>query len=119
VAEPREFGTALLLGRQTFLAELWQGEVRTLPMIDRAEDHERRSQAARRLEIFLDLVAVLSTSSTAHLLDPTFDGVLTQEERVIRDALHILVQAVPESARGSAAWTRIRAFLKDLGGYPD
>jgi hypothetical protein len=114
-----EFGTALLLGRQTFLAELWQDEVRTLPMIDRAEDAEGRSQAARRLEVFLDLVAVLSTSSTAHLLDPTFDGVLTPEERAIRDALHALVQTVPESARGSAAWTRIRTFLRDLGGDPN
>src|SRR6185295_7831313 len=54
-AEIPEFGTALLLGRRMFLNELWEGDVRTLPMLDEAEDFSSRAEAARVLEMFLDL----------------------------------------------------------------
>jgi hypothetical protein len=118
-AESGEFGTALLLARQAFLSELWEGDVRTLAMTGEAEAQVGRAEAARRLEIFLDLVAVLSTSSAAHLLDPTFDGVLTDEERAVRDVLRQVAEAVPASARHSAAWARARAFLASLGAEPE
>lgn len=109
------FGTALFLGPQAFLTELWEGDVRMLPMLDRVESAATRPEAARRLEMFLDLVTMFATSSAEHLLDPTFAGMLTDDERAIRDAVAHLVASVPESARGSAAWGRIARFLAGLG----
>ena len=45
-------GTALLLGHQVFLNELWEGDVRTLPMVEsQSTSAEERSEAARRLEL--------------------------------------------------------------------
>lgn len=113
--EPPEFGTALFLGPQPFLSELWAGDVRLLPMLDREESESTRAEAARRLEIFLDLVALLATSSAEHLLDPTFDGMLTVDERAVRDAVLCLIDAVPASAHKTAAWNRIARFLAALG----
>lgn len=114
-SDVREFGTALLLGEQAFLSELWAGDVRTLPMLDVAETQATRADAARRLEIFLDLVLMLATSSAAHLLDSTYDGVLTDDERRVRDALKAMLTEVPQSARRSAAWARVAGFLASLG----
>jgi hypothetical protein len=114
--EPAEFGTALLLVQQTFLRELWAGEVRLVPMLDQLADPSSRSVAARHLEVFLDLVVMLATSSAAHLLDPTFDGALTDDERHIRGALVSLRLGLPGSARQSPAWRRVQRFLAGLGG---
>jgi hypothetical protein len=114
-ADVREFGTALLLGQQAFLSELWAGDVRTLPMLGVDESAAMRAGAARRLEIFLDLVLMLATSSAAHLLDSTYDGVLTDDERSVRDALKTMRAQVPQSARRSAAWARVAGFLAGLG----
>jgi hypothetical protein len=114
-ADPPEFGTALLLVRQAFLSELWAHDVRTLPMIEEGEGDAAHAEAARRLEIFLDLVAMFSTSSAAHLLDPTFNGVLTEEERQVRDALARLPKEVPDAVRRSSAWARVQRFLTELG----
>jgi hypothetical protein len=114
-ADVREFGTALLLGQQAFLSELWEGDVRTLPMLGVDESAAMRAGAARRLEIFLDLVLMLATSSAAHLLDSTYDGVLTDDERSVRDALKTMRAQVPQSARRSAAWARVAGFLAGLG----
>jgi hypothetical protein len=116
-SEMAEFGTALLLGQQAFLSELWEGDVRMLPMLEAADDTSVRAEAARALEIFLDLMTMFATSSAAHLLDPTFDGALTDDERRIRDVLLRLVEAVPAAARRSAAWSRIETFLASLGGH--
>lgn len=114
-SDVREFGTALLLGKQAFLSELWAGDVRTLPMLGVVETQATRADAARRLEIFLDLVLMLATSSAAHLLDSTYDGVLTNDERSVRDALKAMVNQVPQAARRSAAWVRVAGFLATLG----
>jgi hypothetical protein len=116
--EPPEFGTALLLGQQRFLNELWAGDVRTIAICDVDEGACEQSDAARRLEIFLDLMGMYATSSAAHLLDPTFDGVLTEDERVIRDALQRLIASVPPAARHSAAWARVQGFIEGLGSEP-
>jgi hypothetical protein len=88
-------------------------------MLDRADTAGRCAEAARRLEIFLDVVAMFATSSAAHLLDPTFDGVLTADERAVRDALRDLGKRVTPAARRSVAWSRVEAFLQGLGGEPE
>jgi hypothetical protein len=86
-----------------------------LPMMEQVSENTRTPEAAHRLEVFLDLVTMLSTSSAAHLLDPTFDGVLTDDERRIREALEQLRAGLNETARESPAWRRIQRFLEGLG----
>lgn len=117
--DTHEFGTALLLGQQSFLRELWEGDVRMLPMLEHVDDERMVAAAAHRLEVFLDLVTMLSTSSAAHLLDPTFDGVLTDDERRIRQGLKTLRDGLNETALQSPAWARIQRFLAGLGSDQD
>jgi hypothetical protein len=116
--EEAEFGTALLLARQAFLTELWAGDVRMIPMVESADAPGPRAGAARCLDIFLDAVGMLSSSAAAHVLDPTFDRVLSDDERAIREALQEMQAKVPETARRSQAWAGVEVLLQNLGFKP-
>ncbi len=70
-------------------------------------------EAARRLELFLDHLLLLSTTSDAHLFDPLYDGLLTADERRLRD---VLKAAFRDQPTGDApAWGRVRLLLQELG----
>jgi hypothetical protein len=76
--------------------------------------------AARRLEIFLDYLA-MKTRNTAHLLvGKRFDDVLTEGELILRDALHQFVDYISErqtlsTVRQTVAWPQVERLLADLG----
>jgi len=83
------YATSLSPSRHSVTAELWKGQLDVVST-RRVEDGEGRAgtaPAARRLEIALDLLGMLSVDPLGHLLDPSFDGALTAAERHLADAL--------------------------------
>ncbi|WP_051471930.1 SIR2 family protein [Patulibacter minatonensis] len=83
------YATSLSPSRHSVTAELWKGQLDVVST-RRAADGEGRAgtaPAARRLEIALDLLGMLSVDPLGHLLDPSFDGALTAEERRLAEAL--------------------------------
>lgn len=108
------FGTSLVLGRDSLLEELWLPDIRCLPMSDRPKGEDLPGDA-RRLEIFLDALLALSTESTAHLMDETFDAVLDDGERELRRRLLELQRGLPDDVRRTGAWTEVEALLERLG----
>lgn len=105
------FGTALLPVREPFVEELWSRDIQVVSLGENGDIAE----AARRMEIFLDLLALEAFRATPHLLDDTYDGILTHEERVMREAVRRLKASIPEDLRESPAWEPVRRFLTSLG----
>ncbi|MGX6449023.1 SIR2 family protein, partial [Patulibacter sp. S7RM1-6] len=84
-ADDAAYATSLSPSRRSITAELWRGQLDVLST-RRPEDGEGRAgtpPAARRLEIALDVLGMLSVDPLGHLLDPTFDGALTEEEQAL------------------------------------
>jgi len=103
-----KLGTALLLEPDELQQELWEKDLSYVATGNGGLD------SARRLEIFLDLVLSLASGSDEYLFDATFEEVLTDDERALRDELAEL--ASRESAfAGAPAWQRVRQLLDDLG----
>jgi hypothetical protein len=71
--------------------------------------------AARRLEIFLDLIGCLSTPPTGYLLDPAYRGLLNEEERRLSEALAAMADDVPEGPDSPTAAQEVAALLRRLG----
>ena len=110
------FGTVLPLFRDPLAADLWRDELDVVPMSvkDRPTPQDRvvTTEAARILEIFLDVMTLHATTSREFLLDDTFAGLLDEEERAVRtDLLQLARSPHLETAAGEP----IRRFLKDLG----
>jgi hypothetical protein len=83
------YATSLSPSRHSVTAELWKGQLDVVST-RWPEDGEGRAgtaPAARRLEIALDVLGMLSVDPLGHLLDPSFDGALTAEERALAEAL--------------------------------
>ena len=106
------FGTALFLERDGLVEELWKGDLNCVSL---SSGTRNTDDAARRLEVFLDLLLAESTSNTAHLLDDSYVTILTESEREIRDALRTLMASVSAPAQTSAAWQPVAALLGTLG----
>ena len=75
------------------------------------------AQAARRLQILLDLIAFEAADLDSFLLDPTYAALLSPAERTLANALRALsespVVATPDDDLPAGA--RMRQFLRDLG----
>lgn len=78
---------------------------------------EKHLAAVRRIEIFLDCLLAEATSNAAHLLDDSYDKVLTPEERQIRQALRDLDKRVAAAVKSTPAWAPIGKLLESLGGH--
>lgn len=107
------FGSALLLKSDELLEELWRNDLNLVSMGD-ASIEDGPSQA-RQLDIFLDLLVSESVHGNSPLLDPAYDGVLSAEEREIRELLEALEGGASEVVRRSTAWVPIRDLLVKLG----
>lgn len=105
-------GTALLLDDDPAGAELWRKDLTLTPV---GPQGTAAAQAGRRLEILLDRMLFAASDNSAHLMDPAFDGVLTGEERALRDALSSTLAAAGEDARRAPAWSRVADLLAGLG----
>jgi hypothetical protein len=107
----RRSGTVLALREDPARARLWERDVETVAM---GSPDTPSAEAARRLEVLLDLIGCLSTPPTGYLLDPAYRGMLNEEERTLSAALSAMAASVPEDA-SSAAAREVVALLRRLG----
>lgn len=116
-ASPAQVGTALALREDPVRRELWQAD---LDYVSVAGSDVPVAEAARRLEVFLDRLAVSSTSRLGWLLDPRYVGLRTGADSALAEALEQLRKGLGEDARQSAAWEPLHALLvHELGAGPD
>ncbi|TYP82913.1 SIR2 family NAD-dependent protein deacylase [Blastococcus xanthinilyticus] len=107
----RRTGTVLALREDVARARLWERDVETVAM---ARADGSPAEAARRLEVLLDLIGCLSTPPTGYLLDPAYRGLLNDEERALAGSLHAVAEALPEDASSTAA-LEVAGLLRRLG----
>jgi hypothetical protein len=108
----RRLGTVLALTEDPARARLWEQDVDTVAVGDAGASEQ---EAARRLEVLLDLVACLASEPAGYLLDPAYRGMLDEEEAALAEALTDLERRLRERPRTSAAWAQADALLRRLG----
>jgi hypothetical protein len=108
----RRSGTVLALQEDPVRARLWERDVETVAM---AEVDVAPAEAARRLEVLLDLVGCLSSRPTGYLLDPSYRGLLDREETVLADALADVAGVLRGGPGDSWAGREVLRLLRDLG----
>ena len=102
------YGTALLVEEQGLLGQLWTD----LDCVSTSSS----ATPIRTLEILLDTVLARATSTSAHLLDDRFDGLLTPAQRELRDELRDLPGRLSDDARALPEWRQLGELLERLGG---
>ncbi|GJF12684.1 SIR2 family protein [Mycolicibacterium cyprinidarum] len=106
-------GTILTLFDDELERELWEDDLHVVPMVLGRREAKDVAVVARQLEIFLDLVGYLATTSAAFFLDLSY-RVLSDDEKELRDLLVKLAAETKESPEGSVGY-QVRRFLIDLG----
>jgi hypothetical protein len=112
-ANPVGRGTVLTLFEDALDREIWADDLDVIPMISGTRTLPSREVVARELEVFLDLVAFLSTTSAAFFLDKTYRS-LSDDESRLRDSLIELAAMTRDSKIGSIGFV-VEQFLKTLG----
>jgi SIR2-like protein len=105
-------GTVLALRDDPVRARLWERDVETVAM---GAADVGPAEAARRLEVLLDLLGCLSSRPTGYLLDPAYRGLLDEDETALSD---VLAPVADQLARGSAqSWAgqEVADLLRRLG----
>ena len=117
--DDRVLGTALALLDEPLRRRMWDGELRYQAFAERPPDPARTDEviagAARRMEIFLDLVAHHATDDASFLLDERYHHLLTPAERAFTGAVRHLREF---PSPGSVAGRRVEALLHELGMRP-
>jgi hypothetical protein len=108
----RRTGTVLALREDPARARLWEQDVETVAM---GSADSSPAEAARRLEVLLDLIGCLSTPPTGYLLDPAYRGLLDEGECRLADALTRMAEALPEPSESSSAAAEVADLLRRLG----
>ncbi|WP_139416167.1 SIR2 family NAD-dependent protein deacylase [Agromyces laixinhei] len=112
-------GTVLTLASDPLDEKLWQGRLDFISMSPSEaasmDPSAQRADAARKLEIFLDIVLAYASDGHSYLLDPDFAHALTPAELHVRDLLMRLARDADESAHETAAWARVDVLLGELG----
>jgi len=112
--EPEPFGTALTLEEKPLVDSLWKGDVQFVNV--GGETNEGNAVAARRVEIFLDLLLARTSDPSAYLLDQSFDGVLTDADRALREALRRLkAELAGTESWDAAAADPVHELLRRMG----
>lgn len=106
-AEPAGLGTVLTIGNSAW-GRLW-GDLFTVKTIGPGSP----ALAGRRLQIFLDFLAHLTTPQHAYLLNPAFDGLLNDEQKTIAERLRDLDKVL--AASDDSAAQAIRKALSKFG----
>lgn len=104
-------GVALTLYADPLDRQLWEKDLDIVPMITGTQ--VEAPVAARELELFLDLVGYLSTTSASFFLDASYSD-LSDNEAELRDALAALAIKTAGSPLDSVGHL-VEEFLKDLG----
>ncbi|KAJ1619321.1 hypothetical protein T492DRAFT_422596 [Pavlovales sp. CCMP2436] len=107
-------GTVITLHYRPFLNDLWP-QLALVPM----EQEEGRpiGHCSRKLEIFLDRVSLLASTTSRHLLDANFDGTFSPQEHALREELLAFRRRLAEKpeARKASAYRLVRDMLSALG----
>lgn len=114
-ADRDQLGTAVMLGNDPLFEQLWGDD---LDWVNLGDEDTPVQESARRFELFLDAVSRF-TATSAHLLNPRFAGLLSDEEQVLAAHLVPLVGWLESTAaRADLAATRtvVARFLRELGG---
>jgi hypothetical protein len=115
---PRKVGTVLTLFKDPLADELWQGELEVVPMLDELKPSARRqlsrtrSDAGRTLEVFLDILAYRSATNAAFLLDDTYEELLDDRERQLRQLLLALANSPAIAAEAAGP---VKELLTNMG----
>jgi hypothetical protein len=113
-AENHDVATALTLSRDPLDEYAWKDKLTLLPMSEDAPI----ADAARTLEIFLDMLLAYAVDSHSYLLANGYREVLTEEETSIRAKLLELGNSLSAEERASSGGRRVLAMLEDLGARP-
>jgi hypothetical protein len=102
-------GTALFLFSNAFESDLnnslnIHAMVPPLPPGEKEGPHA--PAAARKLEIFLDYLGIMSSSSTHHLLDPAFKSLITAEEKEFSELFSQFLDNAPPRVRATSAFRK-------------
>ncbi|OMQ14225.1 SIR2 family protein, partial [Modestobacter sp. VKM Ac-2676] len=108
----RRTGTVLSVQADPVRARLWEQDVETVAM---GGGDVPTPEAARRLEVLLDLLGCLSSRPIGYLLDPAYRGLLDAEEEELAEALGGVAEALATGTRHSWAGHEVRRLLVDLG----
>lgn len=120
VSATDKFGTTLTLGHGGLSEVLWERDLNRVRMDEREESEGfPYAEMSRRLEIFLDYL-LSRTRTNAHLLvGKRFDSLLTEGERLLRDALEPFTKDMAgphaNSIQRTVAWPQIEQLLVSLG----
>lgn len=106
-------GTVLTLFDDGLERELWEDDLHIVPITTHPATNAGVAEAARQLEVFLDLVGFLSTTSAAFFLDQTYDT-LSSDEAPLRSALTNLLHLTRGAGHDSVAH-KVTQFLTELG----
>ena len=112
-----QVGTVLTLFQNPLLNELWAPELEVIPVSDRGEDqaHLGTADAARTLQIVLDLVGFMAADMTSFLLAEGYEAdILSDDERNLRTALLAMQDQLPQGAVPSSLG-RVRDLLASFG----
>ena len=109
-AAPCRVGTALSLVHDPLRAELWARDLETVAMVGDHDHDDACSagcpvpvEAARALEVFLDLLAAYTATDQPFLLDDRYDGLLDDEDQALAVALRSLSGLVNRNRSGAHA----------------
>jgi len=105
--------TVLTLSDDGLERQLWEDDLAIVPMFSRPDEDVDKSEAARQLEIFLDLVGYLSTTSASFFLDTTYKS-LSKDEWQLRNSLIMLAGKTRDASPGSVGFI-VNRFLEELG----
>ncbi|MDP9408622.1 MAG: SIR2 family protein [Actinomycetota bacterium] len=118
--EPYLVGTALSLVDDPLRAALWSRDLETVGMVgehehvqDCADGCTVYAEAARTLEVFLDLLCAHTAAGQPFLLDERYDALLEPDDRALADALRALEGLVRPDRSGAHA--EVREVLARLG----
>jgi hypothetical protein len=112
----RRSGTVLALQEDPVRARLWERDVETVAMARADElDDVPPAEAARRLEVLLDLLGCLASRPTGYLLDPAYRGLLDEEETALSAALADAAAALGRGSGDSWAGQEVLRLLHELG----
>ena len=115
-APRRRSGTVLTLQEDPVRARLWEQDVETVAMAAADESPAvPAAEAARRLEVLLDLLGCLSSRPTGYLLDPAYRGLLDEEETALARALGEVAGVLDAGSGRSWAGHEVLRVLRELG----
>ena len=76
------------------------------------------SGAVRDLERFLDLVGMLASDRAGFLLDHRYEGLLTETEQKLAEALEPVTR-LAQAMNGASGWEQVWELLRSLGANPE